>query len=334
MLPRLSITTLHDYVIGPILGQGTFSKVYQAEKIETKTTYAIKVIPETFAKQAEVEINLMSCLNHSAFPRFHEALSDEENHYLVTEFVDNGTLLQHLNHHQNFLEHDARIIFSQIFDGVSYLHNVLKIAHLDLKLENIMIDSTSHVKIIDFGLACPFSDLGSRTSRCGSLPYSSPEMLTGKQVNQSTDIWSLGVLLYILVNGEHPFVAVDKALLTSKIMFEDVRFPGNTSSEFQDLVKKMLEKDPIKRITLAGICCHPWMSEAGSTHSNSCDSFHLSTLKFLNRSVLPALKFESKTANKMRQLRQSSQVSSKNNLQPLIVRGSKSRGNHLQHVRA
>jgi serine/threonine protein kinase len=333
MLPRLSITTLQDYVVGPILGQGTFSKAYQAEEIATKTTYAIKVIPQTFAKQAEVEINLISCLNHSAFPKFHEALSDKENHYLVTEFINNGTLLRHLNHHQKFSEHDARIIFSQIFDGVSYLHNVLKIAHLDLKLENIMIDSTSHVKIIDFGLACPFSDLGSRTSRCGSLPYSSPEMLTGKQVNQSTDIWSLGVILYVLVNGELPFLAVEKALLTSKIMFDNVKFSGNTSSEFQDLVKKMLERDPTKRITLAGICCHPWMSEPSSAHSNSCDSFHLSTLKFLNRSVLPAQKFVSKTANKMRQLRQSSQMSSKNNLQSLIVGGLKSRRNHFQHVR-
>jgi 5'-AMP-activated protein kinase catalytic alpha subunit len=334
MLPRLSITTLQNYVIGPILGQGTFSKVYQAEEIETKSTYAIKVIPETFARQAEAEISLISCLNHSAFPKFHEALSDNDNHYLVTEFINNGTLLQHLNHHQNFSEHDARIIFSQIFDGVSYLHNVLKIAHLDLKLENIMIDSTSHVRIIDFGLARPFSDLGSRMSRCGSLPYSSPEMLTGKQVNQSTDIWSLGVLLYVLVNGKLPFVAVEKALLTSKIMFDDVRFSENTSPEFRDLVKKMLERDPVKRITLAGIYCHPWMSQDGSTHSNSCNSFHLSTLKFLNRSVQPALKFESKTANKMRQLQQSSQVSSKNNLRSLIVGSSKSRGSHLQHVRA
>jgi serine/threonine protein kinase len=289
MFTNLQLETLRNYTIHHLIGQGTFSKVYEAEKIKSATLYAIKVIPKCFSEQAETEINLFSNITHPTFVKLHEVLSDDESFYVVMELITKGTLLQHLNHLSNFSEHDACILFSHIFEGLCHLHNELKVAHLDLKLENIMIDSTSHARIIDMGLSRSFSALNNLTTKRGSHPYCSPEMLTGKMITAKTDIWSLGVLLYALVAGEFPFSASDSALLTSKILFDQLNFPMNVSSDFKDLVTKMLDKESVTRITLAEIANHPWMANDCSSRSHICETFSMSQLHFRLRPSLPSM---------------------------------------------
>jgi serine/threonine protein kinase len=259
MLSRQQLHILKDYTIRHLIGQGTFAKVYEAERLANNTHHAVKVIPKILKKETQAEIDLVSHFDHPSLLKFDEVLTDDNYDYLVTELLPNGTLLRHLNHRSFFPERDARLLFKDMFDGLCYLHEIVGVAHLDLKLENVMIDSNSRARIIDFGSACPFSTLMKTTLKCGSHPYCSPEMLTGQIVTSKTDIWSLGVLLYTLVVGQFPFCAVDESLLTSKIVFDEVTFPTTASDEFKDLVQKMLEKDPTKRITLSGIASHPWV---------------------------------------------------------------------------
>jgi serine/threonine protein kinase len=281
MLANYQLATLHNYTVNYMIGWGSYSQVYVAEEASTQTSYAIKVMPVSFSTQAESEIDILTRLSHRSCIRLHEALHDDLAYYLVTLHVSNGTLLQHMNHSHAFTEHDARHIFAQVFDGVRYLHDVQQIAHLDLKLENIMIDSRSEVKIIDFGQARPFDVLARMAVgiRCGSRPYCAPEILSGRRLTPSVDIWSMGVILYTLVMGALPFPATDNSRLSAQIMFEEVVFPRDVSPGFRSLISKMLEKESTKRITLAEIAAHAWMNDSGASDRKP---FALPPLDFLS----------------------------------------------------
>jgi serine/threonine protein kinase len=260
MLSEKQLHILKDYKIHHLIGQGTFAKVYEVERVDNKTRYAVKVIPKILMKETQIEMDLISHFDHPSLLKFHEVLSDNKYEYLITELLPNGTLLHYLNQHSAFTERDGRILFKNILDGLCYLHEMIGVAHLDLKLENIMIDSNSHARIIDFGLARPFSAFRNITLKCGSHPYCSPEMLSGQIVTPETDIWSLGVILYTMIVGHFPFCATDESLLTSKILFDEIPFPTTVSAELRHLIQRMLDKDSTKRITLSNISSHPWLN--------------------------------------------------------------------------
>jgi serine/threonine protein kinase len=289
MLTKRQQAILKDYEVRHLIGCGSFAKVYDVEEIETGTRYAVKVIAK--GPSAEMEVNVISCLDHPSLLNLHEVLSDDDCYYIVTEFISNGTLLQHLGHRRNFTEDEARCVFSDILDGVSCLHSKYQVAHLDLKLENVMIDSLSHARIIDFGLARPFKLFRNTRLKCGSPPYCSPEMLSGQSVTEQTDVWSLGVLLYALVVGNYPFSASDDCLMTSRILLEDCTFPLSVSNEFKDLIQRMLQKDPTNRITLANIALHPWITRGVATCAPVTGAFSFPRLPVLVRPALDLLKF-------------------------------------------
>jgi serine/threonine protein kinase len=294
MLASPQLATLHNYTIDSLLGEGSYGQVYAAEETSTHTSYAVKILPRNLSTQSESEINILSALSHQSCIHLHEVLCDETACYLVTEHVSNGTLLQHMNHSTAFTEQGARQIFAQLFDGIRYLHEVHKIAHLDLKLENVMIDSNSQVKIIDFGQAQSFEALARIRGpvHCGSPPYRAPEIVNGSRVTPNADIWSMGIILYALVTGSLPFFAANNSLLTARILFDKVVFPGDVSPEFRDLVSQMLEKESAKRITLAGIAAHAWMNEKAGKE------FKLPRLDFLHHPV------SLKRAGKLQQIEQ------------------------------
>jgi serine/threonine protein kinase len=304
MLSTKQLATLHNYTVDHVIGEGSYGKVYTAEEISTQTRYAIKVLPRTFSTQIQSEINILSSLSHRSCLHLHEVLCDDVAYYLVTDHVSNGTLLQHINHSNTFTEHEARQIFTQLFDGVRYLHEVRQVAHLDLKLENVMIDSKSEIKIVDFGQSQTFDALSTMRCglHCGSLPYSAPEIVSGRRVTPSADIWSMGVILYALVTGTFPFCEVDKTLLTAQILFDEVAFPPEVSDEFRNLVLKMLEKDHEKRITLTEIGIHKWM-KMKTINDSIRQEFSLPRLDFLHPS-LPGGKLRLITLKQSKKLQQ------------------------------
>jgi serine/threonine protein kinase len=322
MLQPSQLATLRNYTVTHLIGEGSYSQVYAAEDTLTHTPHAIKVIPRSFSTQAESEINILSSLSHRSCVHLYESLSDDLAYYLITDHVSNGTLLQHMNYSHAFPEHDARQIFAQLFDGIRYLHDVQQVAHLDLKLENVMIDSRSQVKIIDFGQARSFDALGRLRVpiRCGSRPYCAPEIISGRPVTPSVDIWSMGVILYTLVTGAFPFYTGDDSLLTGRILFDEVAFPRDVSPEFRSLVSKMLEKENTKRITLAEIAARPWMAEvAGDAAARK--AFTLPRLEFL-RASLPEAKIRPAALKRTARMLEIEQAFAKR------VNGRRRHGNH------
>jgi serine/threonine protein kinase len=265
MLSEKQLLTLNNYTVSRVLGQTRFGKVYEGVEIETTKSYTLKVFDRSKTKAPPIEINLVSRLNHPSLLPIHEVLTDNECYYVITERLTNNTLLQYLSHYHHFTEQEARLIFTDIFEGIRYLHEKQEIAHLDLRLDNITIDGEFHARIIDFEAARPFTSFRNTPFKSGSHLYCSPEMLNDGPVTEQTDIWSLGVILYLLVIGEYPFCTDDEFLLTTCILYEEFPFPLSVSEGFHDLVQQMLEKDASNRITLSGIASHPWMTKTQQT---------------------------------------------------------------------
>jgi serine/threonine protein kinase len=230
-----------------LVGEGSFSTVYTAIELQSGLQLAIKVIPYSLKNS---EIDVVSRLDHPGLLQFHEFLSDEDSSYLVTEYLSHGTLLRQIRAHGRFTESGARVIFAQLLDAVTYLQEFHQITHFDLKLENIMFDSTSRTRIIDFGLAHALFSTPHMPQLRGSVPYASPEILTASHVDERTDIWSLGVILAALISGRMPFVADDRTVLISKIVCEPPSLSPDISEWGVDLITRMLEKDPAQRISL------------------------------------------------------------------------------------
>ena len=153
-------------------------------------------------------------------------------------------------------EHQARRIFQQIIFGVEYLHTH-QVSHRDLKPENILLDADNNVKLADFGLSNIMKDGIFLYSSCGSPNYAAPELISGKYYNgASIDIWSCGVILYTLLTGCLPFNEKTTSRLYKKIRDCSYRMPENVPEAAKDLIYRMLQKDPLDRISIAEIKLH------------------------------------------------------------------------------
>ena len=158
-------------------------------------------------------------------------------------------------------EIEARRIFQQIIFGVEYLHTH-QVSHRDLKPENILLDGDGNVKLADFGLSNIMKDGIFLYSSCGSPNYAAPELISGKYYNgASIDIWSCGVILYTLLTGSLPFNEKATAKLYQKIKECKYRIPENVSEAAKDLIFRMLQKDPLNRISIAEIKQHKWFTQ-------------------------------------------------------------------------
>ena len=157
-------------------------------------------------------------------------------------------------------EVEARRIFQQIIFGVEYLHTH-QVSHRDLKPENILLDEDNNVKLADFGLSNIMKDGIFLYSSCGSPNYAAPELINGKYYNGSSiDIWSCGVILYTLLTGTLPFNEKQTAKLYQKIRECKYVIPESISDAGKDLIYRMLQKDPLNRISIAEIKQHKWFS--------------------------------------------------------------------------
>lgn len=254
------------FVFERSIGSGAFSNVYDARYLNSQYMVAIKVINKSNfpSDKFDRELSMLQSLDHPYVVAFFEYIQDEENYYLVMEKINNGSLLQKINRLGIFPEHVARHYFCQLIAALDYLHNDLKIAHRDIKLENIMLDRSDNIRLIDFGLGNIFrgQNVVLQTA-CGSPAYAPPEMLTGKSYTTSADIWSAGVVLYAMTFGRLPFDANNIQKLVSKIVLEEPNYDqnNNVSDELLDLIKRLLTKDVKQRITIPEIMEHPWFKK-------------------------------------------------------------------------
>nr|XP_005495497.3 serine/threonine-protein kinase SIK3 isoform X4 [Zonotrichia albicollis] len=237
----------------------------------------------------------MKMLCHPHIIRLYQVMETERMIYLVTEYASGGEIFDHLVAHGRMAEKEARRKFKQIVAAVNFCH-CRNIVHRDLKAENLLLDANLNIKIADFGFSNIFTPGQLLKTWCGSPPYAAPELFEGKEYDgPKVDIWSLGVVLYVLVCGALPFDGSTLQNLRARVLSGKFRIPFFMSTECEHLIRHMLVLDPSKRLSMEQICKHKWMKlgEADAEFDRLiAECQHLKTerqLEPLNEDVLLAM---------------------------------------------
>ncbi|XP_070551720.1 serine/threonine-protein kinase SIK3 homolog isoform X2 [Ptychodera flava] len=251
------------YEIERTIGKGNFAVVKLATHSITKTKVAIKIIDKTQLDEDNLkkifrEIYIMKLLRHPHIIRLYQVMETDRMIYLVTEYASGGEIFDHLVSHGRMTEKEARKKFRQIVAAVHYCHHRL-IVHRDLKAENLLLDANLNIKIADFGFSNKYTPGRPMRTWCGSPPYAAPELFEGKEYSgPKADIWSLGVVLYVLVCGALPFDGSTLQNLRLRVLEGKYRIPFFMSTECEHLIKNMLVLDANKRYSIDQITAHKW----------------------------------------------------------------------------
>ncbi|PSR97843.1 CBL-interacting serine/threonine-protein kinase [Actinidia chinensis var. chinensis] len=264
---------LGKYEIGRTLGEGNFGKVKFAKNLDSGQSFAVKILEKTrildlnITDQIKREIGTLKLLKHPNVVRLHEVLASKTKIYMVLECVTGGELFDRIASKGRLSEAQGRKLFQQLIDGVSYCHNK-GVYHRDLKLENVLVDAKGNIKITDFGLsALPqhFRDDGLLHTTCGSPNYVAPEILANRGYDGATsDTWSCGVILYVILTGYLPFDDRNLAVLYQKIFKGDAQIPKWLPPGAQNLIRRILDPNPATRITMAEIKIDEWFKQGYS----------------------------------------------------------------------
>lgn len=256
---------LADFEIGKPLGKGKFGHVYLARERRSNFIVALKIIYKSELEAAKVEkqlrreIEIQSHLRHPNILRLYGYFYDEKRVYLILEYAPQGELYKQLRRAGRFDEATAARYIRQMTLALQYLHS-RHVIHRDIKPENILLGLHGEAKIADFGWSVHAPNTR-RQTLCGTLDYLPPEMVEGREHDRLVDIWSLGVLAYEFLVGAPPFEETAGYRATyRRIAKVDLRIPeGAMSADAQDLVRRLLQHDPEKRLPLEKVLRHPWI---------------------------------------------------------------------------
>lgn len=269
---------LGNYHMSKTLGAGSMGKVKLGVHSRTRDKVAIKIIPRvqpnpnmTPAQQEKEdnretrtirEASIMMVLHHPYIVSLYEVMVLPHHYYMILEHVDGGQMLDYIISHGKLKEKHARKFARQIASALDYCHRN-SIVHRDLKIENILISKSGNIKIIDFGLSNLYSPRSHLSTFCGSLYFAAPELLNAKvYTGPEVDVWSFGIVLYVLVCGKVPFDDQSMPALHAKIKRGFVEYPAWLSNDCRHLLSKMLVTVPSQRATMAEVLAHPWMNKS------------------------------------------------------------------------
>ncbi|XP_051719916.1 serine/threonine-protein kinase SIK3 homolog isoform X2 [Ctenopharyngodon idella] len=254
------------YEMERTIGKGNFAVVKLATHMITKAKVAIKIVDKTQLDDENLkkifrEVQIMKMLRHPHIIRLYQVMETERLIYLVTEYASGGEIFDHLVAHGRMAEKDARRKFKQIVAAVYFCH-CRNIVHRDLKAENLLLDHNLNIKIADFGFSNLFSRGQLLKTWCGSPPYAAPELFEGKEYDgPKVDIWSLGVVLYVLVCGALPFDGSTLQNLRARVLSGKFRIPFFMSTDCEYLIRHMLILEPSRRLSMEQICKNKWMRQ-------------------------------------------------------------------------
>ncbi|KAL1265551.1 hypothetical protein QQF64_003578 [Cirrhinus molitorella] len=264
---RRDATVEDFYNMGPELGRGATSVVFRCEEKQTEKPYAVKVLKKTIDKKiVRTEIGVLLRLSHPNIIRLKEIFETETEIFLILELVTGGELFDRIVERGYYSERDAAHVIKQILEAVAYLHEN-GVVHRDLKPENLLYADLSidaPLKIADFGLSKIIDEQVTMKTVCGTPGYCAPEILRGNAYGPEVDMWSVGVILYILLCGFEPFFDPrGDQYMYSRILNCDYEFVSpwwdEVSLNAKDLVSKLIVLDPHKRLTVKQALEHPWV---------------------------------------------------------------------------
>jgi serine/threonine-protein kinase HSL1, negative regulator of Swe1 kinase len=288
-------THVGPWQLGRTLGKGATGRVRLAKHALTGQAAAIKIVSKKSAALVqsasmaqmdkddtlptnvaslrtmpfgiEREVVIMKLIEHPNVINLYDVWENRGELYLVLEYVAGGELFEYVSCYGALPEEEAVRLFRQIMGGLSYCHR-FNICHRDLKPENILLDSGRNIKLADFGMAAlqPANQLLSTS--CGSPHYAAPEIIYGhKYRGDKADIWSVGIILFAMLNGFLPFDGGDLTSTLRLVKKGDYFLPPSLSVEASDLIQRILQKKPEDRISMAGIWAHPLIKKYEKYHT-------------------------------------------------------------------
>lgn len=278
-----TIRSIGDYQVIRTIGSGSTGKVKLAVNIRNQQKVAIKIISRRYISDSSKnsketpasrkrrilrEAAILNLVHHPNIVRLYDLYVTEEYFCMVFEYVEGGQMLDYIISHGRLKENVARRFFRQLLSAVSYCHRN-GIVHRDLKIENVLIDSKGDVKLVDFGLSNFYDPNEKLMTFCGSLYFAAPELLRGiTYTGPEVDIWSLGIILYVLVCGKVPFDDKSLSALHEKIKGGKFVSPTHLTAECSNLLTVMIDVDPRRRVQMSEIIAHPWTVFDGETVAN------------------------------------------------------------------
>ncbi|XP_042615936.1 death-associated protein kinase 3-like [Cyprinus carpio] len=263
------------YEIGEEVGSGQFAIVKQCREKSSGRDFAAKFIKKrqsvasrrgVLREEIEREVNILQQIHHPNIVMLHDVFENKTDVVLILELVSGGELFDFLAEKESLSEEEATQFIKQILEGVHYLHT-RNIAHFDLKPENIMLlDKNAplpRIKLIDFGLAHKIAEGVEFKNIFGTPEFVAPEIVNYEPLGLEADMWSVGVITYILLSGASPFLGETKQDTLGNISamnyeFDD-EFFGHTSELAKNFIRQLLEKDTKKRLTIQDALNHPWI---------------------------------------------------------------------------
>ncbi|GFY88817.1 CBL-interacting protein kinase 23 [Actinidia rufa] len=263
-------TRVGRYELGRTLGEGTFAKVKFARNVESEENVAIKILDKEkilkhkMISQIKREISTMKLIRHPNVIRMFEVMASKTKIYIVLEFVTGGELFDKIASKGRLKEDEARKYFQQLINAVDYCHS-RGVFHRDLKPENLLLDANGVLKVSDFGLSAlpqQVREDGLLHTTCGTPNYVAPEVINNKGYDGAkADLWSCGVILFVLMAGYLPFEESNLMALYKKIFKADFTCPSWFSSSAKKLIKRILDPNPMTRITIAELIENEWFKK-------------------------------------------------------------------------
>ncbi|KAI3870434.1 hypothetical protein MKX03_012713 [Papaver bracteatum] len=258
------------YELGRTIGEGTFAKVKFAKNSETGEPVAIKILDKEkvlkhkMSEQIRREIATMKLIQHPNVVRLFEVMGSKTKIFIVLEFITGGELFDKIVNHGRMIEDEARRYFQQLINAVDYCHS-RGVYHRDLKPENLLLDVHGNLKISDFGLSAisqHVQDDGLLHTTCGTPNYVAPEVLNDKGYDGAkADLWSCGVILFVLLSGYLPFDDSNLMNLYKKISIAEFTCPPWLSFDARKLITRILDPNPETRITIPELLEDPWFKK-------------------------------------------------------------------------
>ncbi|KAK8556097.1 hypothetical protein V6N13_070166 [Hibiscus sabdariffa] len=277
------ITIFGKYEIGKLLGCGAFAKVYHARNVDTGQSVAIKAVSKKkvykggFMAHVKREIAIMHRLRHPNIVKLIEVLATKTKIYFVMEFAKGGELFTRVSRGR-FSEDLSRRYFQQLISAVRFCHS-RGVYHRDLKPENLLLDENWNLKITDFGLSAVTDQIhpdGLLHTLCGTPAYVAPEILAKKGYDGAKiDVWSCGIVLYVLHAGYLPFNEPNVMAMYRRIYKGEFRFPKWTSPDLRRFISRLLDTNPESRITVDEIFNDPWFKKGYKETKFHADDFEL-----------------------------------------------------------
>ncbi|KAK9101809.1 hypothetical protein Sjap_019063 [Stephania japonica] len=266
-----SQVVLHGkYKLGRLLGHGTFAKVYHARNVVTGKSVAMKVVGKEkvievgMTEHVKREISVMKMVKHPNIVELHEVMASKSKIYFAMEYIKGGELFNKISKGR-LREDTARFYFQQLISAIDFCHS-RGVYHRDLKPENLLLDDKGNLKVTDFGLSALADHLkqdGLLHTTCGTPAYVAPEVIGKKGYDGAkADLWSCGVILYVLLAGFLPFQDDNMVAMYKKIYKGDFKCPPWFSSESRRIVTKLLDPNPSTRITIAKLMETSWFKKS------------------------------------------------------------------------